>query len=361
MKKILFSTLFTTVSMFAIGQNLITVGILPDLDTDFSSIQAAIDAATSGDIIQITPGVYSETGITIDKPVYIQGAGYLVEANYNTLGIISGSTHLTSTISIDANGSNSIIEGLDINTLNITDAVDVIIQRTRIRRAIFTNLSAEFQGCYLGGSNYGTPHDAQFLLSDSNHLSFVNCLFAESNNNVNGIASDERHEIFRSLSSGVVTVGQISFDRCIFRNYIAQGLTGVVVIVSNSIFLTNQGRMSTSTNSNASGSVIVNSLFEVTSSEDALSSNNIFGISGAAEFNGYPSGTPSFDAQYMLSDTSQAMGYANDGGDCGIFGGVNPYVLSGIPSIPFIYNFDANQQGSTGGGLDVNIRVRSQN
>jgi len=347
--KTIIIVLICLVSYNANSQNLITVGILPDLDTDFSSIQAAIDAASPGDIIQITPGVYLETGITIDKQVYIQGAGFLVEFNYSTLGFLSGSTVLNSTVSISGSGSSSIIEGVDIVTLNVTDAVDVLIRRSRIRRGHFINSNVNILGSLLNGSMYNSEN-AQYLLSNTINITFSNCLFFD----VSG--TDRLYHI--SPRSGQTPSGNLTFDRCIFRNRLHNSLPNVVVEVANSIFLTNTGAITTR---NASGSIVVNSLFELSSSQDASTANNIFGISGAAEFNGYPSGTPSFDAQYMLSDTSQAMGYANDGGDCGIFGGVNPYVLSGIPSIPFIYNFDANQQGSTGGGLDVNIRVRSQN
>ena len=132
----------------------------------------------------------------------------------------------------------------------------------------------------------------------------------------------------------------------------------MVYTVTNSIFLTSNG---TASSGAGTGSIILNSLFEVSSSVNASSNQNIFNINPSDEFIGYPNSTPSFDAQYQLSETSQAIGYATDGGDCGIFGGDNPYVLSGIPSIPMIYDFDVPLDATTGDGIDINIKVKSQN
>ena len=353
MKHVLISFLLISACTEAFSQNLITVGILPDLNTDYSSIQAAIDAASPGDIIQITPGVYSETGVTIDKELYIQGSGFNIVGNFSTNGILTGSAFLNSAVSITADGSNSIIESLDIHRLDVTDAVDILIRRSRIRHATIANMAGEFQGCYMGGSQFSLE-DAQFLLSGNINITYSNCLFPD----VRSIASSGRASIFDPWIHQTTPSGQINFDRCIFRNLLHGTLSNVIVIVENSIFLTNDARIAAT---NGNGSIVVNSLFEIGASNDASATHNIFSINGANELNGYPNSTPSFDAQFMLSSSSQAIGYANDGGDCGIFGGLNPYILSGIPSIPFIYNFDANLQGSTGGGLDVNIQVRSQN
>lgn len=72
-------------------------------------------------------------------------------------------------------------------------------------------------------------------------------------------------------------------------------------------------------------------------------------------------GTGSTDGQWQLAAGSPAIGAGFNGVDCGMFGGPTPYVLSGIPSIPSIYIFDAPAIGSTAGGLPVRLSVKSRN
>ena len=77
--------------------------------------------------------------------------------------------------------------------------------------------------------------------------------------------------------------------------------------------------------------------------------NNVFVTTGSA------------DGQWQLKDGSPALGTGAIGGDLGMYGGGNPYVLSGIPPIPAIYFFDAPVQGSTTSGLPVQMKVKSHN
>ena len=61
----------------------------------------------------------------------------------------------------------------------------------------------------------------------------------------------------------------------------------------------------------------------------------------------------------ILGAPSPAIGAADDGGDCGIFGGAEPYVLSGLPAVPAIFEFDSHLTGTSSGGLNVNVKVKS--
>ena len=44
--------------------------------------------------------------------------------------------------------------------------------------------------------------------------------------------------------------------------------------------------------------------------------------------------TGSTDGRYKLKAGSPAIGYGVGGVDCGIYGGPEPYVLSGMPTVP---------------------------
>jgi hypothetical protein len=65
------------------------------------------------------------------------------------------------------------------------------------------------------------------------------------------------------------------------------------------------------------------------------------------------------DGQYILKEGSQAAGAGYEGADIGIFGGSNPYVLSGIADIPNIYYLSTPVTGYSVDGVNVNIKVKS--
>ena len=69
----------------------------------------------------------------------------------------------------------------------------------------------------------------------------------------------------------------------------------------------------------------------------------------------------STDGHYQLQEGSSLKTAGLDGAEVGMFGGSTPYVLSGIPSIPAIYFFEAPVSGSTTSGLPVHLKVKSRN
>lgn len=71
------------------------------------------------------------------------------------------------------------------------------------------------------------------------------------------------------------------------------------------------------------------------------------------------SGSP--DATFMLKTGSPAIGAGVGGVDIGMFGGSDPYVLSGMPAIPAIWSITAPSSGSGASGLNVNIKAKSHN
>ena len=66
----------------------------------------------------------------------------------------------------------------------------------------------------------------------------------------------------------------------------------------------------------------------------------------------------SADGRYQLKALSPAIGAGSNGEDCGMFGGTDPYVLSGMPPVPAIYYFNYNFNNST---INVDMKVKSHN
>lgn len=67
------------------------------------------------------------------------------------------------------------------------------------------------------------------------------------------------------------------------------------------------------------------------------------------------------DGKWQLSPNSPAKGAATDGGDCGAFGGKNPYVLSGLPQFtPHITKIEVPSR-PTDGKLTIKLQIENQN
>ena len=67
----------------------------------------------------------------------------------------------------------------------------------------------------------------------------------------------------------------------------------------------------------------------------------------------------STDGKWQLKTGSPAIGAGINGVDCGVFGGVNPYVLSGIPALPHIYEAAISGTAYSNEGLSCTIKVKS--
>ena len=75
---------------------------------------------------------------------------------------------------------------------------------------------------------------------------------------------------------------------------------------------------------------------------------------------GWPTpGSYSSDGRFKLKDDAPAIGFgilAGSSVDCGAFGGPAPYILSGMPPVPSIYELEAPET-VTSGTAEINISV----
>lgn len=80
-------------------------------------------------------------------------------------------------------------------------------------------------------------------------------------------------------------------------------------------------------------------------------------------YQGYPNNSSglAFDARNQLASNSPAKGAGEGGTDCGAFGGDEPYVLSGIPFVPNIYDLKVPQTTSQNGILNIQIKAKTNN
>jgi len=72
-------------------------------------------------------------------------------------------------------------------------------------------------------------------------------------------------------------------------------------------------------------------------------------------------GGTSSDGKYRVKANSPYVAAGYGGTQPGIFGGSEPYALSGIPPIPIIYELNVPGTGSAASGLNINVKIRGAN
>ncbi len=175
-----------------------TVGAGPTYD--YNTIQAAINAASSGEIINVSAGLYTET-ISINKPLTITGAG-------NTTTIIDGSdngivVNVTSNnvnlsgFTVRNSGLTGVEAGIALNGVNGCNISNNIISDNFAGVALVAStsniisnniLSANYFGVYLG--NTTTPSTGN-AISGNTITGSIAVVLAPTLNTGDGIYADQ--------------------------------------------------------------------------------------------------------------------------------------------------------------------------
>ncbi len=316
-------------------QNLIRVNNNPGIDADYTNLQDANDNASNGDTIYVEGSETEYFGADINKSVTIIGPGYLLTENPNT----------------QANGLESKFSG-NIN-FNEGSAGSSII------------------GCNLG--NYGY----MFINVDEVKIirCFVNGIYPSYIGEITNIVILQNYiikEIKTASSSSSITNSIISNN--IILGYILFSSNSGSIQIANNVFSANpnfsidcynstiQNNIICNERANAiytnSGNTIINNILAYDGTDDNGNLYNIDMLNVFTAYNDYSAGI-STDGKWQLKAGSPAIGAGVADVDCGAFGGAEPYVLSGLPNLPHIYEATIPATANSGDGLSVTIKVKS--
>lgn len=149
--------------------------------------------------------------------------------------------------------------------------------------------------------------------------------------------------------AGQGAIGNSSSSSITVRHNVVEGAIAVNnALVENNIIVTNNSF--TANNSIVRKNIsATNNLPGGNGNQNNITMSNVFVGSGSA------------DGRWQLRSGSVAIGAGFSGVDCGMFGGSEPYILSGVPSVPRIIEFVAPKTGSSQSGLPIQLRVKAQN
>lgn len=312
-------------------QNLIRVNNNPGIDADYTNLQDANDNASDGDTIYVEGSETEYPGANISHRVTIIGPGYFLSENLET----------------HASGPEARFNG-DIN---------------------FNNGSA---GSLITGCNFGY----YYTNINENSISVIRCLVYDIKltgviENILVLQNYIRHSIQTTSQTCAITNSLISNN--IIEHQIDLDLNSSMQIANN-VFVdkgswsypidcynsTIQNNIITGSHTQIrvnTGNTITNNIL----ASDGINSNgNQYNVVMANVFVDYNATQGySTDGKWQLKAGSQAIGAGVGGVDCGAYGGVNPYVLSGIPNLPHIYEASIPSTANSNEGLTVTIKVKS--
>jgi hypothetical protein len=281
-------------------------------NADFTSLTDAHNAASIGDTIYVEGSPSAYTIFSITKPLTIIGAGYFLNENPDTQ-VENFVSNINSPISFNAGSQGSKIMGCYISNSITINTGDITVERNIFIGSAFIN----------SGTSIG------------NNITIINNYFANGGPSFTSLALNSGAGTGRVIANnyfrGTIVISSTQLNNALLNNIFA----GFSVTINNAIHSNNIQTDGTFAQTN---SIFTHNIGHSTqygtadgNQQNVTMSNVFVGLTGN-----------STDGQWQLKPGSPAIGAGQGGVDCGIFGGNYPYVLSGMPPIPSVFEFDSN-------------------
>lgn len=335
MKKFLFLMVLSALMCNSLNaQNLHRVNNNTDFDADFITLQAAVTAASNNDTIYVEGSATEYEGATINKPLTIVGPGFFLDENPKTQANKTAATFNTQ-ITFSSGSEGSTIMGCKF----LSSSADLNINASDI--SVIRNYLYSL-------ALYGTINN---ILVEQNYVYTV-----------------------ISVSNEMITNTIISNN--IIRGQIDSGPSnGPMVVANNVCFTTNWSFPIDVHNASIQNNILTDDVnshiyentgntitYNIMASDGTDAAGNQYNIDMDLVFADFDGALElSTDGKWELKAGSPAIGAGSGGVDCGAFGGPAPYILSGIPSLPHIYEADVPASATSESGLPVSIKVMSGN
>ncbi len=335
----IFLLMVLSISMGMLNAAVLRVNNVAGTGAGYSTLQAAHNAANPGDTLMVEPGKpYGQLVLT--KRLVVLGPGYFLGQNDDSqAGMFSAQVD---SLTFNAGSGQTLVSGLhikdviQINTSQITLESNLIMFGRSYNFLIY--IAAELSGIVIK-KNY-----IENSYSDS-YGGAINI-----GNGTSVIISN--NSIFNFYSNTSSSQPMIKMN------------TSSLLTLTNNII---RGGLDLNTGATVKNNILIKEAIDGTfvtssSSYNVTENGTLSGIGDitAADIDAVFVGSGSTDGKWQLSASSEAKGAGEGGIDCGMFGGVAPYVLSGInKSLPRIYYLSSSGQGTATTGLQVRVKAKA--
>ncbi len=311
------------------------------ISANFTTAQAAHDAVLTlaGDTLMFEGSNASYGGLRMTKRLTIIGTGYFLGSNPETQAFFVDAK--ISQLTFAAGSQNSSVQGINFLTTNIN------IGASNITFSRNYNINI----LYVGYDPFCCGVPVSNILISQNFL--IGNLSTTSNPINTGILVSNNF------------IGTLDFESntsaLILNNVLTNGAGSVGA--SNTLFANNIQTNSAATfatgssNNTYNNNISANSIFTPAGSN--IGANNQTNILMTNVFNVPINST--VETSFQLKNPGLGIGTAQNGGDCGMFGGLTPYVLSGMPNVPSVYFYNVPATGSNTNPLNISIKAKSRN
>ena len=331
MKKLFFTSIMLVLAIAASAKSY-KIGPSYVTGMNFSSINEAMSSVSAGDTLLLDKAYKETAEQTVTKAVVIIGNGF--DTTTSTIAQVSQ-------LSLKA-------DGIHINSLYVTNVY-------------FYNYNCRLYRCFVSDfAIWASTSDATG--SNSIHSCYFTGYLGGSTNRA--IFDIQNTIIFTSSYSLIRLLKDSNISHCIVYGY--SNTTSRYLITSV---------MSSSITDN----IIINSGYSNGTIVDySISSMNTIHhnvMSGFLNTTNYPLNRTGYNLEsicqcygttisgkyFYLTSNSPAQNYASDGGDCGVYGGLYPYVDYGRPIyVPYFTNISVPAK-ATNGTLPISVTVEVQN
>ncbi|RZK93195.1 MAG: hypothetical protein EOO62_32275 [Hymenobacter sp.] len=312
----------------------------------YSTLQAAHDAASSGDIIYLEPSNITYGALTCVRPLTIIGNGYYLSQNTGLQVDIRES--IVDAITFANGSAGSRITGCNITGTLSIGASTITIERNRLSTSYtYIGYNPAIGSVGVTGivyrQNIVENGYLVYLYPGSTAATAISNINIANNILTGGISSSGQYTRMSNILISNNVIGSIANPNSQY------GIDADNAVIKNNILTYTGTGMNFPPRNNAySYNIAGNSAF-------GTANGNQQNVSAANLFVG---GTASTDGAYQLRVGSPAIGTGESGVDVGAFGGAVPYRLSGIPNVPTIYQYS---QLVLGNSLNATISTRSNN
>jgi hypothetical protein len=381
-KQIITITLCLLASFFASAQTIRRCNNNPGITgiNIYTTIQAAHDAATAGDIIYVEPSTQSYGNLTSIKELTIIGNGFFIFENSSSNMPQDPRESMLGSINLNAGSASSKLIGISAsNQINVY-VPNVQIERCKLPYVSLSYVSAAnnlatsvadnavIKGCYffwqngnsgstrkISGSNvpngYASGNPVTRFISNAtitnNILSFGYYFVGSIQNSL-----IQNNTVAYALSeSALSSSSPSSVFNCTFNNNI------VVVESDNTSTVSNQYNVACTFSNNIQ---ICNTC--TTSGNYFPSGNgNQNNVSSTSYFSTAYNSLFNVDKGLVQKATSPGLTAGIGGSEVGAFGGISPYKLAGLAPYPVTTNITTSGVGNSTTPLNVSVTVRGNN
>jgi len=325
-KQLLLSLIFTLLFGFISGQHLIRVNNNPGADPDYTTLQAANDAASNGDTVYVEGSTTRYTDADISKRLIIIGPGYFLAENDSTQAN-SLEASINGYIRLQAGSAGSVIAGM------VCDYIDIYVNDISVTRC---KLSVLYYYNNINNIVLAQNYMGQ-IATVSGSYSISNAII--SNNIIT-------YHLYAMNNSGPLQV---------VNNVFTENSLGIDIYnssIANNIFCSSTYGITENTGNTITNNILASAGTNANGNQYNVPMANVFvDFSGSLNY--------SDDAKWKLKTGSPAIGAGVSGVDCGAFGGSTPYVLSGVSMLPHIYEAAIAGTAYSDKGLPCTIKVKS--